>query len=160
VFLILNQSVVVLLLQKRAAVLDHRVSTGLIKKWKPALVVLTVDHFLHIFDLPFEVNATNIEITKETAFRAILPNPIDSKGRFKRSKDADRIVPNFSLSVDFCKARGIDETAFEVVESIQNQGFVKVRFYPHILTPFLFPYPLLNNYCLLPCVLLACPPGL
>ena len=61
-------------------------SASLIKKWKLALVVLTVDHFLHIFDLPPEVGTG--EVSKENAFKAIMPNPIDNKGRFKKSKDA------------------------------------------------------------------------
>lgn len=48
--------------QKRVEVLEHRLTTGLesmplLKRWRPALVVITLDNFLHIFDLPAEVRA-------------------------------------------------------------------------------------------------------
>lgn len=47
--------------QKRVEVLEHRLTTGLesmplLKRWRPALVVITLDNFLHVFDLPAEVS--------------------------------------------------------------------------------------------------------
>lgn len=45
--------------QKRVELLEHRVTTGLesmplMRRWRLALVVLTVDDFIHVFDLPPE----------------------------------------------------------------------------------------------------------
>lgn len=44
----------------------HRKSTNVFKPWKPVLAVLTVDNYLHIFDLPanktFTSSAANDEV--------------------------------------------------------------------------------------------------
>lgn len=61
----------------------------LLKRWRPALAVLTIDNFLHLFDLPTDI-LSGAEISPKEAFRKIIPKPIDAKGRFKKGRDAGR----------------------------------------------------------------------
>ena len=99
-------------LVKRVEVLEHRLVTGveslpLMKRWRPALAVLTVDNYLHLFDLPAAANSlpSGTEISPKEAFKALVPNPLDAKGVFKRGKGVERIHPTASLSLDHSKAR-------------------------------------------------------
>lgn len=116
-------------LVKRVELVERRVTVGveslpLMVKWKPALAVLTLDHWLHVFDLPPSLPA---DMGVQGAFKAIAPKPVDAKGRFKKGHP-ERVSPLASLALSFCKARHRaedGEQAFEVVQSIPNSGFVK-----------------------------------
>jgi len=120
-------------LVKRAEVLEHKLVTGmeslpLLKRWRPTLAVLTLDNALHLFDLPAVSTAAEALSPKE-AFRALVPQPLDSKGRFRKVKEAERIKPTASLVLDRSKARFRPEEgdrAFEVTESTASVGIAKV----------------------------------
>jgi hypothetical protein len=110
-------------------VLEHRLVTGveslpLLKRWRPCLAVLTLDDFLHLFDLPPEVAPGTI-LTPREAFKLLVPTPIDKKGRFKRGKDVERVSPSLTLALPFSSARFRAEEgpeAFEITEARQNTG--------------------------------------
>ncbi len=118
----------------RVEMLERRLVTGveslpLMKRWRPCLAVLTLDDYLHLFDLPSDVAPAGTVLTPRDAFKLLVPKPIDSKGRFKKGKDAERIVPSMSLALAFSKARYRPEEgpeAFEITESLQTSGFVAV----------------------------------
>lgn len=124
-------------LVKRAEVLEHKHTTGmeslpLLKRWRPTLAVLTVDNVLHLFDLPPGAAADNkapFGLSSKEAFRALVPQPLDSKGRVKKGKEAERIRPTASLALDRSKARFRPEEgdgAFDVTESTASVGIAKV----------------------------------
>ena len=116
-------------LTRRVEVLEHRLVTGveslpLLKRWRPCLAVLTLDDFLHLFDLPPEVAPGTI-LTPREAFKLLVPTPIDKKGRFKRGKDVERVSPSLTLALPFSSARFRAEEgpeAFEITEARQNTG--------------------------------------
>lgn len=119
-------------LVKRAEVLEHKLITGmeslpLLKRWRPALAVLTVDNVLHLFDLP-PSSAAEGPAPKE-AFRALMPQPLDNKGRVKKGKEAEKIKPTASLALDRSKARFRPEEgdgAFDITESTASVGMARV----------------------------------
>jgi hypothetical protein len=128
-------------LVKRAEVLEHKHTTGmeslpLLKRWRPTLAVLTVDNVLHLFDLPPGAGsssagaaADNLRLCPKEAFRALVPQPLDSKGRVKKGREAERIRPTASLALDRSKARFRPEEgdgAFDVTESTASVGIAKV----------------------------------
>lgn len=125
-------------LVKRAEVLEHKHTTGmeslpLLKRWRPTLAVLTVDNVLHLFDLPPGAGAAAdkalLGLAPKEAFRALVPQPLDSKGRVKKGKEAERIRPTASLALKRSNARFRPEEgdgAFDVTESTAIVGFTKV----------------------------------
>jgi len=116
-------------LVRRVEVLEHRLVTGaeslpLLKRWRPCLAVLTLDDFLHLFDLPSEV-APGTVLSPREAFKLLIPSPIDKKGRFKKGKDVERVSSSLTLALPFSSARFRAEEgpeAFEIMEARQNTG--------------------------------------
>lgn len=120
-------------LVRRAEVLEHRRVTGveslpLMKRWRPCLAVLTLDNFLHIFDMPSEVTAGTVLSPRE-AFKLLVPRPINRRGRFRKGKDVERVIPSHFLALPYSSARYRPEEgaeAFDVTEARENTGFVSV----------------------------------
>ena len=116
-------------LVRRVEVLEHRLVTGVeslpfLKRWRPCLAVLTLDGFLHLFDLPPEI-APGTVLTPREAFKLLIPSPIDKKGRFKKGKDVERVFPSLTFALPFSSARFRAEEgpeAFEIMEARQNTG--------------------------------------
>lgn len=133
-------------LVKRAEVLEHKHTTGmeslpLLKRWRPTLAVLTVDNVLHLFALPppqqtgsssagaAADNEALFRLSPKEAFRALVPQPLDSKGRVKKGREAERIRPTASLALDRSKARFRPEEgdgAFDVTESTASVGISRM----------------------------------
>lgn len=64
------------LMQRHSQVLLRK-STNVFKPWKPVLAVLTVDNFLHLFDIPQSSATAGITLGSSTqeAMSALLPRP-------------------------------------------------------------------------------------
>lgn len=67
---------VCVLVQRHSQVLLRK-STNVFKPWKPVLAVLTVDNFLHLFDIPQSSATAGIALGSSTqeAMNALLPRP-------------------------------------------------------------------------------------
>lgn len=52
-----------------------RKSTNVFKPWKPVLAILTVDNFLHLFDVPQTAASVALGSSAREAMSALVPRP-------------------------------------------------------------------------------------
>jgi len=119
----------------RAKVVEKR-TTGMMATWKISLAVVTVDSFLHLFDIPSSLKVT-CSSTSEVAFYALVP-PVTAPNEdtIKSSSTSPTIKkwnvnlsPAESFVLQNCKIAFKDDSknsAFEIVETILNTGAAKV----------------------------------
>lgn len=93
--------------------------------WKTSLAIMTVDSYLHLFD----IENAEPEISPEDAFQSIIPNVImpDSQnvlmGKANFSKGwSDSLTPSDSLILGNCKILSLDSTTFELTETVASTG--------------------------------------
>lgn len=118
--------------------LEKRKTRGLTKSWKTVLSVITIDSFMHLFEIPSNLDI-NCESEIQLAFRAIIPRIITP---IKDDKDSismagknpslwnDSIKPSDSIALKNCKvvfgSKDEQNHEVEIIESIYSSG-IKIR---------------------------------
>jgi hypothetical protein len=126
-------------LLNRAKVVERKAS-GMITTWKLSLAVITVDNFLHLFDIPS--GKMSLGSAPEVAFQTLipkieLPSLDDLKGKKGNIPSTnyvkgwcDHLVPSETLALQNCTISqpkvGRDSSTFDIQESVANTGASKM----------------------------------
>lgn len=123
----------------RARVVERK-GTGMMASWRLSLAVITVDSFLHLFDLP--AGKVSLGSAPEVAFQVLVPKvEIPSSEALKNKKGTaattnfikgwcDLLAPSESMVLPNCSISqpklGRETSSFEVQEAIFNTGASKM----------------------------------
>jgi hypothetical protein len=126
-------------LMHSAKVVERKVS-GMITTWKLSLAIITVDNFLHLFDIPS--GKMSLGSAPEVTFQSLvpkidLPTLDDLKGKKGNMPSTnyvkgwcDHLVPSETLALQNCTISqpkaGRDSSTFEIQESVANTGASKM----------------------------------
>jgi len=126
-------------LMGRAKVVERK-GTGMMSSWKLSLAIVTVDAFLHLFDLP--AGKVSLGSAPEVAFQLLVPKvELPTPESLKNKKGAtpttnfvkgwcDSLTPSESLCLPNCTISqpklGRETASFDVQEAIFNTGASKM----------------------------------
>jgi hypothetical protein len=123
-------------LLSKAKVVEKR-GQGMISSWKLALAIVTVDSFLHLFELP-PACKLHSGSAPEVAFQNLIPPVVvpSIEGMKEGTKPPsakhwfDHLVPSESFALPNCTVSLMDEkrnpSSFEIVETFLTSGASKV----------------------------------
>ncbi|KAL3775930.1 hypothetical protein ACHAW5_011320 [Stephanodiscus triporus] len=123
-------------LLSKAKVVEKR-GQGMISSWKLALAIVTVDSFLHLFELP-QACKLHSGSAPEVAFQNLIPPVVvpSIEGMKEGTKPPsakhwfDHLVPSESFALPNCTVSLMDEkrnpSSFEIVETFLTSGASKV----------------------------------
>jgi hypothetical protein len=129
-------------LMSRAKVVERK-STGIMATWRLSLAIVTVDSFLHLFDLPTgKEGKVSLGSAPEVAFQALVPKvELPSAESLKNRKGSapatnfvkgwcDSLVPSESMILPNCSISqakiGRESASFDIQEAIFNTGASKM----------------------------------
>eukprot|EP00980_Cylindrotheca_fusiformis_P009178 scaffold1996_cov127-Cylindrotheca_fusiformis.AAC.15 len=115
----------------KAKVIERRVKGTGTSAWQTSLAIITVDSFLHLFDI--ESKSIIPGSSPEIAFKTLVPtafvpssaNLAAGKTNFSRGW-GDSITPSDSMVLANCSLQRRDETSFELTETITPTGASKM----------------------------------
>jgi hypothetical protein len=114
----------------KAKVIERRVKGTGTSGWQTSLAIITVDSFLHLFDI--ESKSIIPGSSPEIAFKTLVPAAFApssahlaaGKSNFSRGW-GDSITPSDSIVLANCSLQRKDETSFELTETISPTGASK-----------------------------------
>lgn len=113
----------------KAKVVDRKLG-GITGGWKSTLAVVTVDSYLHLFDLP--PGKTHAGSAPEVAFRELAPTvKVPTAEKMRAGKTffvrgwCDHLVPTDSLALHNCNVSS-HGAIFEVAETVESRGASKM----------------------------------
>ena len=107
----------------------ERKGSGVVSAWKKTLAVMTADSYLHLYDLENVHPGTS----PEEAFKTVMPSIFEScsidveqgKSNFSRGW-SDSLTPSDSLVLGNCTIQPMDNTSFELAETVASTGASKM----------------------------------
>ena len=107
----------------------ERKGSGVVSAWKKTLAVMTADSYLHLYDLENVHPGTS----PEEAFKTVMPSIFEpcsidveqGKSNFSRGW-SDSLTPSDSLVLGNCTIQPMDNTSFELAETVASTGASKM----------------------------------
>jgi hypothetical protein len=114
----------------KAKVIERK-GAGVNAEWVTSLAIMTADSYLHFFDL--ESQRINSGSSPEAAFKVLMPNVVlptsDNlllgKANFTKSWEST-LTPTVSLVLGKCMIQVMDDTSFELKETVATTGASKM----------------------------------